>query len=328
MTHSDVTYRETPLGLELERIIPAPRQAVWRCWVEPELLMQWFCPKPWRVSRADMKLRPGGRFNVVMEGPEGERMECPGIYLEVIPGEALTFTDAYQEDFVPQPTSFMTGYVRLEDTGEGATRFIWGARHSREEDKQRHLEMGFKDGWKAASDQLETLSQEIAAQSRAPDFKVPEFKAKVRTSLFLEKDALLAAEFYVSLLPDSRIDAVYRPDPAGPELVVEFTLAGTPYMTMNGNPQAQPSFLSSISVLTEDQPETDRLWQKLSEKGGQPGNCGWIQDRFGIHWQIVPKALPRLMSQGGPGQAARVQSALMSMTRIDISGLEAAAQAA
>nr|WP_269586327.1 VOC family protein [Roseibium sp. Sym1] len=154
---------------------------------------------------------------------------------------------------------------------------------------------------------------------------VPEPKAKVRTCLFFGEKGEEAADYYVSLLPGSRMETIVRPVPGGPVLVAEFTLAGTPYMILNGNPQVEPSHLTSISVLTEDQAETDRLWQALLKDGGEEGQCGWLKDRFGIHWQIVPRALPRLMQSGNPESAGRVSAALMKMKKIDISGLEAAA---
>lgn len=133
--------------LVLDRVLDAPRSAVWRCWSEPELLMQWHCPKPWQVTAAEMELRPGGRFNTVMEGPEGERFENKGAFLAVESGRHLTFTDAYTEGFVPSGSHFMTGFLTLEDAGQGRTRMIWGARHPSVETVQQHLEMGFEAGW-------------------------------------------------------------------------------------------------------------------------------------------------------------------------------------
>lgn len=150
-----------------------------------------------------------------------------------------------------------------------------------------------------------------------------EFKSPVRTCLFLPSQAEEAARFYVDLIADSAVDLIHRPDPDGPALVVEFTLGGAPYMTMNGNPDPVASYMTSICVLTEDQAGTDRLWDALT-KGGEASMCGWLKDRYGVHWQIVPKALPRLMGRGGD-TAGRVSAALMKMTKIDIAALEAAA---
>ncbi len=154
-----------------------------------------------------------------------------------------------------------------------------------------------------------------------------EFKSKARTCFFLQDGAEDAARFYTSILPDSEIDAVYRPDPNGPALVVEFTIAGVPYMTMNGNPEFRSSHSSSVSVLTEDQKETDRLWEQLLADGGEEGQCGWLKDRYGIYWQVVPKALPRLMHEGNAEVSGRVSTALREMKKIDIATLESVAGA-
>lgn len=147
-----------------------------------------------------------------------------------------------------------------------------------------------------------------------------EFTHKVRTCLFLPDSIGEAARFYTSLLPDSGIENTV----GEPPMVIEFRLAGAPFMLLAGNPQMEASHAMSISVLTADQAETDDLWSRLTE-GGEAGMCGWMKDRFGIHWQIVPEALPRLMGSGDAAQAGRVQAALMKMQKIDIAALEAAA---
>lgn len=152
-----------------------------------------------------------------------------------------------------------------------------------------------------------------------------EFASKVRTCLWFREAAGMAAEFYTSLLPDSRIETVYRPDPDGPPLVVEFTLAGVPFMSMNMNPGEPFSPACSVSVLTADQRETDVLWEALLADGGEESMCGWLKDRYGVSWQIVPETLPRLLHAGDPDQAQRVSAALMQMRKIDITALEAAA---
>ena len=105
----DLQVRTEGLTLEIEARLAAPRGVVWRCWTEPELFKRWHCPKPWFVSEADFDLRPGGRMKSVMRGPEGERIDNEGAWLEVVDGARLTFTDAYGEGFVPRETAFMTG---------------------------------------------------------------------------------------------------------------------------------------------------------------------------------------------------------------------------
>jgi predicted 3-demethylubiquinone-9 3-methyltransferase (glyoxalase superfamily) len=152
--------------------------------------------------------------------------------------------------------------------------------------------------------------------------------SKVRTCLWFDTKGEDAAHFYVSLLPDSRIERTVRPDPNGPALVVEFMLAGAPYMVLNGGPHFTHSPAASISVLTADQAETDTLWSALVANGGQESQCGWVIDRFGVSWQIVPEALPRMLSSGDAVAAKRVHTAMMGMKKLDIAALEAAYSAA
>ena len=154
------------------------------------------------------------------------------------------------------------------------------------------------------------------------------FNSKVRTCFWFEKGGRDAANFYVSLLPDSAIDAVYDHGKPDDPMVVEFTLAGAPMMILTGGPQFKHTPAASISVLTKDQSETDRLWISLLSDGGEEGMCGWLTDRFGVSWQIVPEALPRLLGDKDRKVASRVQVAMMQMSKIDIAALNAAAKAA
>ncbi len=148
--------------LKIDRLLLAPRLAVWRCWTEVDLFRQWFCPSPWTIPEADFDLRPGGRMNCVMAGPQGERIDNVGIWLEVIRPSRLVFTDSFSEDYMPRPDAFMTGFVQLEDNADGTTQMTWGARHATETAMQQHVEMGFEPGWNAAANQLESLAQKIA----------------------------------------------------------------------------------------------------------------------------------------------------------------------
>ena len=149
-------------------------------------------------------------------------------------------------------------------------------------------------------------------------------EGKCRTCLWFESGGEEAAEFYVSLLPDSGIGTIIRQEPDGPALTVDFTLAGVPYQILNGGAHFRLSPAASISVTTEDQAETDRLWDSLTADGGSESMCGWLVDRFGLSWQIVPKELSRLLGHPDREAAGRVQAAMMSMSRIDIDALRAA----
>jgi predicted 3-demethylubiquinone-9 3-methyltransferase (glyoxalase superfamily) len=147
---------------------------------------------------------------------------------------------------------------------------------------------------------------------------------KVRTCFWFTRRGIDAAQFYVGLLPDSRIDAVFdhgRPDDP---MVVEFTLAGAPMMILTAGPMFEPSPAASISVLTKHQAETDRLWSALLAEGGKESMCGWLTDRFGVSWQIVPEVLPRLLNDPDVAAASRAREAMMRMQKLEIAALEAA----
>lgn len=153
--------------LRLTRLIAAPRAVLWRCWTEPDLLKQWFCPKPWRVSEAVFDLRPGGRMMTVMAGPDGQRVEGDGVWLVVEPMRRLMFTDSFTEGFAPAPSPFLTSEVLFEDAGQGGTTLTWIARHASAEATERHRAMGWEEGWGAAVNQLDALAKGLAAGGRA-----------------------------------------------------------------------------------------------------------------------------------------------------------------
>lgn len=147
--------------------------------------------------------------------------------------------------------------------------------------------------------------------------------AKVRTCLWFEKGGLEAARFYTMLIPDSRVELQNWPGPDEP-IVVDFTLGGTPYQILNGGPHYTLSPAASISVLTQDQAETDRLWDALTAQGGQESRCGWLVDRWGVSWQIVPNALIQMQTSDDQDAAERARQAMYKMTKINIAALKAA----
>jgi predicted 3-demethylubiquinone-9 3-methyltransferase (glyoxalase superfamily) len=153
--------------------------------------------------------------------------------------------------------------------------------------------------------------------------------------IWIERDAEEAARFYTGLLPDSRIDQVWHSPaetPSGPKgmvLAVDFTLGGQHFQLLAGGP-AEWKHNESISFVieTEDQAETDRLWDTLIADGGEPSVCGWLKDRYGVSWQIVPKRLVELTSDPDPERARRAMEAMLEMGKIEIAELERAAEAA
>ena len=150
------------------------------------------------------------------------------------------------------------------------------------------------------------------------------YASKVRTCLWFDGRGEEAAEFYTTLLPDSHIESRSYPEPGKPALVVEFTLAGAPYMVLNGGPMFEHSPAASISVLADDQSEIDRLWDALTKDGGKESMCGWVVDRFGVSWQVVPSVLPSMMESDDKAAAGRARAAMMKMRKFNIAALEAA----
>jgi predicted 3-demethylubiquinone-9 3-methyltransferase (glyoxalase superfamily) len=154
--------------------------------------------------------------------------------------------------------------------------------------------------------------------------------SKISPCLWFNGEAEEAAKFYVSLLPDSRIEKVQknivdgRAGKAGEVLFVEFTLAGQHYLALNGGMRFEYTHAISFKIDCADQAEVDRLWDGLSSNGGSVEQCGWLKDRFGVSWQIVPAVLPELL--GGPDRAGalRALEAMMQMVKLDIAALRRA----
>ena len=151
------------LDLVIDRVLKAPPSLVWRCWTEPALICQWFCPRPWSVSEAVVDLRPGGRFFTLMKGPDGEVVPNEGSFLEIVPQRKLVFTDMFGADYapleVPQSGAGLSFAAILTFDPEGSgTRYRGVARHRNRADAEMHDKMGFQDGWGAAAAQLEDLA--------------------------------------------------------------------------------------------------------------------------------------------------------------------------
>ena len=139
----------------LDRTVDAPRELIWKAWTQPEHLMPWFCPAPWKAVECEIDLRPGGQFRTLMLGPDGQRMPVVACYLEVVENERLSWTDTMGAGFRPKAASHVpfTAIITLEKKGNG-TRYLVQALHSDAATKAVHDKMGFLEGWSAALDQL------------------------------------------------------------------------------------------------------------------------------------------------------------------------------
>jgi predicted 3-demethylubiquinone-9 3-methyltransferase (glyoxalase superfamily) len=156
---------------------------------------------------------------------------------------------------------------------------------------------------------------------------------KITPFLWFDNNAEEAAQFYTSIFKNSKILNVSRygdagPGPKGSVMVVKFQLAGQEFTALNGGPQFKFSEAFSFVVNCQNQQEVDEYWRKLTANGGQESMCGWLKDKFGFSWQIVPTALGRLMGDKDPQRANRVMQALLKMRKLDIATLERAAEGA
>ena len=148
--------------------------------------------------------------------------------------------------------------------------------------------------------------------------------------LWYDGTAEQAARFYAEVIPDSKVGTVYRapgdyPDgKKGNVLTVEFTVAGIPCIGLNGGPQFKHNEAFSFQIATDDQAETDRLWNAIVGNGGQESACGWCKDRWGLSWQITPRALTDAIADPDPAAAKRAFDAMMEMGKIDIAKIEKA----
>jgi predicted 3-demethylubiquinone-9 3-methyltransferase (glyoxalase superfamily) len=154
---------------------------------------------------------------------------------------------------------------------------------------------------------------------------------KHRICLWYNGDAQEAFEFYAATFPDTHVESVqsapsdYPDGKQGNALVVEATILGIPTIGLNGGPQFPQSEAFSFQVITEDQEQTDRLWNAIVGNGGAASQCGWCKDKWGLNWQITPRVLLEAQ-QGDPAKAKRVFEAMMTMKKIDVATIEAAAR--
>ena len=155
-------------------------------------------------------------------------------------------------------------------------------------------------------------------------------KTRIATCLWFNKNAEEAANYYAATFPDSRVTAVhkspsdYPSGKAGDVLTVEFTVLGQPFVGLNGGPVFTFTEAVSFQVFTDTQEETDRLWNAIVSNGGQESMCSWCKDKFGLSWQIVPRALTAALADPDKAAAKRAMDAMMTMKKIDIAKIEAA----
>lgn len=161
MTDTEAAKAAGERELVLTRTLDAPREKLYRCWTEPELMKQFFTPRPWTTTTVEVDLRPGGSNLIVMRSPDGQEFPNRGVYLEIVPNEKIVFTDAFESAWQPSAKPFFVGTILFEDIGGGRTRYTAIARHWTAEDCEAHAKMGFHEGWGQVAGQLEELAKTL-----------------------------------------------------------------------------------------------------------------------------------------------------------------------
>lgn len=305
----------------LQRTFNAPLARVWRAWTDLSQFEQWFGPKGVTCVAVARDFRPGGVFHYRMRSPDGQENWGRCAYREIVPQEKLVWVNSFSNpdgEVVPPPfpepwPAEMLTTVTFAAVGDQTTVAVeWIPLHASEAETRTfdNARPGMAGGWSGTFEQLEDFL------ARTPRVSTGQ---KITPFLWFDGQAEAAARFYASIFPDSEITNVSP-------MIVNFRLAGLEFMALNGGPHFKFTEAVSFFVSCETQAEVDYFWDKLSA-GGSVQQCGWLKDRFGLSWQIVPTVLGELMGDADPDQSQRVFQAMMQMVKLDIAGLKAAAAA-
>ena len=296
------------MKITVETVVVAPLAQVWSAYTTPADIVKWNAASDdWHTTASTVDLREGGAFSSRMEAKDGSfGFDFAGTYTKVIPHKLIEYSFGDRVctvEFMPGAAGVT---VRVTFDGE--------ATHS--EEQQRH-------GWQAI---LSNFKQHVEAGAR----RSASMPNKNTICLWFDGTALEAATFYAETFPNSTVTAVHRA-PAdypngkkGDVLTVEFTVAGIACLGLNGGPIFKHSEAFSFQIATDDQAETDRLWNAIVGNGGQESACSWCKDKWGLSWQITPRALSAAITDPDPAAAQRAFAAMMTMRKIDISKIEAA----
>ncbi len=293
--------------ITIEGVINAPLKTVWKYWTSPSAIIHWNNASPdWCTPRAENDLRPGGRFTYRMEARDGSAgFDFWGNYTEVVLYERIAYI---------MGDGRTAGVLFLAE--EGRTRVV----ETFEPEGINPLEMQ-RQGWQAILDNFKRYV-EASLQEEKVMIKHP-----ITPCLWFDHQAEEAARFYTAIFPNSSIGAISRytregheihGQEAGTVLTVEFKLDGHSFTAMNGGPLFKFTEAVSFQVFCDTQEEIDYYWSRLTE-GGEESQCGWLKDKFGLSWQVVPAILPQLISD--PQRAERVMKVLMPMKKLEIDKL-------
>jgi len=289
--------------------VDAPPELVWKLWTTPEDIVKWNnASDDWHTPRAENDLRRGGSFNYRMESVDGrEGFDFTGVYDKVTPKERIEYTMGDGRK-VSVAFSGSNGKVRITETFEPEGMNTIELQH---------------DGWQAILTNFKRYAEVKSAFTNPP-----EITHQISPCLWFDNQADEAAEFYVSLFKNSKIirKSYYTREgfeihgrKEGSVMTVDFQINGQPYTALNGGPVFKFNESVSFQVFCDTQEEIDYYWSKLTA-GGEEVACGWLKDKYGVSWQIIPSILPKLLSD--PARAERVTRAFLKMKKFDIAVLK------
>ncbi len=290
------------------RRFDAPRELVFRAWTEPALLMRWMDTPRMPMSRAELELRAGGRMRYEWRGADGSQIGLSGAVAEVDAPRRLVHLEVFDEDWTGGEVEVTTTFDARGDQTAVTMTMRYRSREARDAVQRSPM----AEGMAICFDKLERL--------------LPTIRASVTPFLAFASGAEEALALYTAVFEDARVLRESRA-PDGALFIATIELQGQRLTLMNGGPGFQFSTGISLCVSCETQAEVDAYWARLGE-GGEHGRCGWLQDRFGVSWQIVPRALPRLLESPEAGVSRRVMGAMLTMQKLDVATLEAAARGA
>lgn len=317
------------------RVFNAPRQLVFDAWTKPEHIARWLGRIGDTMTVCEVDLRVGGAYRFVWRLREGGEMGVRGWYREVVPSERLvsieTFEGPYTEQMGGETLNVLTFQERDGKTTVTLT-VVYNSREDRDRALQTNMEQGVAESFDRLAELLETMTSAEMPSTRATEFtsghNTPRetiVKQKIVPHLWFDKEAREAAEFYTSIFPNSRVTSVttLRDTPSGDCDVVSFELAGQPFMAISAGPLFRFNESISFMVYCQTQEEIDYYWEKLSAVP-EAEQCGWLKDKYGLSWQVVPVRLDELLEGATEEQAARVTQAFLQMKKLDIAELERA----
>ncbi len=301
----------TDTQIIMERVLDIPRYKLFYLYLDPKGIQHWWGPKRMETVVEQMEVKKGGNWKFINIEPSGEKHVFFGEFKEIDPINKITWTFNYE----PFPDDEVTETIEFIEISPESTKIRTLSTHKSKESRDGMLNTGMADGFNESLNRL--LELELIPKT---DRIIP--------CLWFKSEAEEAANFYLSIFRNSRINSVNREeatdaDQKGKAISINLTIKEFPMVLINGNPKFDFSVATSHMIYCDSQEEIDFYWERLSE-GGTPSQCGWIHDKYGVTWQIIPRLLDQYLSEGTADQRKRVTEAFLRMNKFIISDLSSA----